>query len=63
MLLAALFWLLPPTVPGRFVLVAGGALGLGAGVAGGMNDQALGQALKLPQANIPFLVMPVGHKQ
>jgi SagB-type dehydrogenase family enzyme len=38
------------------------ALGLGAGIAGGMNDQALGQALKLPQANIPFLVMPVGYK-
>jgi SagB-type dehydrogenase family enzyme len=40
-----------------------GALGLGAGIAGGMNDQALGQALKIPQANIPFLVMPVGYKQ
>lgn len=39
-----------------------GALGLGAGIAGGMNDQALGQALKLPPANIPFLVMPVGYK-
>ena len=38
------------------------ALGLGAGIAGGMNDKALGQALKLPQANIPFLVMPVGYK-
>jgi SagB-type dehydrogenase family enzyme len=39
------------------------ALKLGAGIAGGMNDQALGQALKLPQANLPFLVMPVGYKQ
>ena len=39
------------------------ALGLGAGIAGGMNDKALSQALKLPPANIPFLVMPVGHKQ
>ncbi len=38
------------------------ALKLGAGIAGGMNDQALGQALKIPQANIPFLVMPVGYK-
>jgi len=38
------------------------ALGLGAGIAGGMNDQALGQALKLPPANLPFLVMPVGYK-
>ena len=40
-----------------------GALGLGAGIAGGMNDQALVQALKLPPAHIPFLVMPVGQKQ
>jgi len=39
-----------------------GALGLGAGVAGGMNDKALGQALKLPPADTPFLVMPVGYK-
>jgi SagB-type dehydrogenase family enzyme len=39
------------------------ALKLGAGIAGGMNDQALGQALKLPPANLPFLVMPVGYKQ
>jgi len=38
------------------------ALGLGAGIAGGMNDKALGQALKLPQAGVPFLVMPVGYK-
>ncbi len=45
------------------IFLEAGALGLGAGVAGGMNDKALGQALKLPPANIPFLVMPVGHKQ
>jgi SagB-type dehydrogenase family enzyme len=38
------------------------ALGLGAGIAGGMNDKALGQALKLPPAEVPFLVMPVGYK-
>jgi SagB-type dehydrogenase family enzyme len=38
------------------------ALGLGAGIAGGMNDKALAQALRLPQADIPFLVMPVGYK-
>jgi SagB-type dehydrogenase family enzyme len=38
------------------------SLGLGAGIAGGMNDKALGEALKLPPANIPFLVMPVGYK-
>jgi SagB-type dehydrogenase family enzyme len=40
-----------------------GALGLGAGIAGGINDRALGQALKLPPANLPFLAMPVGYKQ
>ena len=45
------------------IFLQAGALGLGAGIAGGMNDQALAQALKLPQANIPFLVMPVGYKQ
>jgi SagB-type dehydrogenase family enzyme len=45
------------------IFLQAGALGLGAGVAGGMNDKALGQALKLPPANLPFLVMPVGHKQ
>ncbi len=39
-----------------------GALGLGAGIAGGMNEQALGQALKLPPENIPFVVMPIGYK-
>ena len=37
------------------------ALGLGAGIAGGINNKALGQALKLPPANLPFLVMPVGY--
>jgi SagB-type dehydrogenase family enzyme len=45
------------------IFLEAGSLGLGAGIAGGMNDQALGQALKLPPANIPFLVMPVGQKQ
>jgi SagB-type dehydrogenase family enzyme len=44
------------------IFLQAGALGLGAGIAGGMNDQALGQALKLPQGHIPFLVMPVGYK-
>jgi len=39
-----------------------GALGLGAGIAGGFNDKALAQALKLPQNDIPLLVMPVGYK-
>jgi SagB-type dehydrogenase family enzyme len=40
-----------------------GALGLGAGIAGGINEKALGQALKLPPANLPFLAMPVGYKK
>jgi SagB-type dehydrogenase family enzyme len=44
------------------VFLQAGALGLGAGVAGGMNDKALAQAVKLPQGEIPFLVMPVGYK-
>ncbi len=39
-----------------------GALGLGAGIAGGFNDKALAQALKLPPSQVPLLVMPVGHK-
>jgi SagB-type dehydrogenase family enzyme len=40
-----------------------GALGLGAGIVGGFNDQALAQALKLPPAEVPLLVMPVGYKR
>jgi SagB-type dehydrogenase family enzyme len=39
-----------------------GAMGLGAGIVGGFNDQALAQALKLPPADVPLLVMPVGYK-
>ena len=40
-----------------------GALGLGAGIAGGFNDKALAQTLKLFQNDVPLLVMPVGYKQ
>jgi SagB-type dehydrogenase family enzyme len=47
---------------GQNIFLQAGSLGLGAGVAGGMNGKALGQALKLPEADIPFLVMPVGYK-
>jgi SagB-type dehydrogenase family enzyme len=47
---------------GQNIFLQAGALGLGAGVAGGMNGKALGQALKLPGADMPFLVMPVGYK-
>ena len=39
-----------------------GALGLGAGIVGGFNDKALAQTLKLPQNDVPLLVMPVGYK-
>jgi SagB-type dehydrogenase family enzyme len=39
-----------------------GALGLGAAIVGDFNDQALAQALKLPPAEAPLLVMPVGYK-
>jgi SagB-type dehydrogenase family enzyme len=39
-----------------------GALGLGAGIVGGFNDKALAQAVKLPQNDVPLLVMPVGYK-
>jgi SagB-type dehydrogenase family enzyme len=39
-----------------------GALGLGAGIVGGVNDQALAQTLKLPPSDVPLLVMPVGYK-
>ncbi len=39
-----------------------GALGMGAGIVGGFNDKALAQVLKLPQNEVPLLVMPVGYK-
>jgi SagB-type dehydrogenase family enzyme len=39
-----------------------GALGLVSGIAGGFNDKALAQVLKLPQKDVPLLVMPVGYK-
>jgi SagB-type dehydrogenase family enzyme len=38
------------------------ALGLGAGIVGAFDDKALAQALKLPPAHEPLLVMPVGYK-
>jgi SagB-type dehydrogenase family enzyme len=39
-----------------------GALGLGAGIAGGFNPRGLAQAVKLPPNDVPLLVMPVGYK-
>jgi SagB-type dehydrogenase family enzyme len=38
------------------------ALGLGAGIVGAFEDRDLAQALKLPQAYEPLLVMPVGYR-
>jgi SagB-type dehydrogenase family enzyme len=44
------------------VFLAAEALGLGAGIVGAFEDQALAQVLKLPPAHEPLLVMPVGYK-
>ena len=38
------------------------ALGLGAGIVGAFEDQALARVVKLPSAHEPLLVMPVGYK-
>jgi SagB-type dehydrogenase family enzyme len=48
---------------GQNIFLQAGALNLGAGVAGGFKEKPLGQALKLPENDVPFLVMPVGYKQ
>jgi len=37
-------------------------LGLGAGIVGAFEDEALARALKLPPGHEPLLVMPVGHQ-
>jgi len=42
--------------------LAAEALGLGTGIVGAFEDQALAQALKLPPSHEPLLVMPVGYK-
>jgi SagB-type dehydrogenase family enzyme len=44
------------------LLLEAGALGLGAGIVGGFNDQVLAQALQLPKAAVPLMVLPVGYK-
>jgi SagB-type dehydrogenase family enzyme len=44
------------------VFLAAEALGLGAGIVGAFDDQALAQVLKLLPAHEPLLVMPVGYK-
>jgi SagB-type dehydrogenase family enzyme len=60
---AALFTHLEAGFIGQNIFLQAGALNLGAGVAGGFKDKPLAQALKLPENDVPFLVMPVGHKQ
>ena len=44
------------------LFLAAESLGLGAGIVGAFEDQALAQVLKLPLAHEPLLVMPVGYK-
>jgi SagB-type dehydrogenase family enzyme len=44
------------------LFLAAEALGLGAGIVGAFEDQALAQALKLAPAHEPLLVMPLGYK-
>jgi SagB-type dehydrogenase family enzyme len=44
------------------LFLAAESLGLGAGIVGAFEDQALAQVLKLPPAHEPLLVMPVGYK-
>jgi SagB-type dehydrogenase family enzyme len=38
------------------------ALGLGAGIVGAFDDEGLSRALRLPEDQVPLLVMPVGYK-
>jgi SagB-type dehydrogenase family enzyme len=44
------------------LFLAAESLGLGAGIVGAFEDQALAQALKLPPTHEPLLVMPMGYK-
>ena len=44
------------------LFLAAEALGLGAGIVGAFEDQALARAAQLPPAHEPLLVMPVGYK-
>ena len=44
------------------LFLAAEALGLGAGIVGAFEDKALSQAVKLPPAHEPLLIMPVGYK-
>jgi SagB-type dehydrogenase family enzyme len=44
------------------LFLAAEAQGLGAGIVGAFEDKALAQAVKLPRAHEPLLVLPVGYK-
>jgi SagB-type dehydrogenase family enzyme len=44
------------------LFLAAESLGLGAGIVGAFEDQALAEVLKLPPGHEPLLVMPVGYK-
>ena len=44
------------------LFLAAEAQGLGAGIIGAFEDKALAQAVTLPPAHEPLLVMPVGYK-
>lgn len=47
---------------GQNIFLQAEALGLGAGIVGAFDDAALTQALGLPPAHEPLLLMPVGYK-
>jgi SagB-type dehydrogenase family enzyme len=47
---------------GQNLFLQAEAMGLGAGIVGAFDDRGLSQALKLPAAHVPLLVMPVGYK-
>jgi SagB-type dehydrogenase family enzyme len=37
------------------------ALGLGAGIVGAFDDDAVAEALELPSGHEPLLIVPIGH--
>jgi SagB-type dehydrogenase family enzyme len=47
---------------GQNLFLAAEALGLGAGIVGAFEDQAMARVIKLDPAHEPLLVMPVGYK-
>lgn len=47
---------------GQNLFLQAEALGLGAGIVGAFEDQALAGLLKLPKEHEPLIIMPVGYK-